>query len=367
MRLTGRLTNSLIKFGSFSSLGWGERTGEGTETFGAAGEDFDRREATVFFDDRTGSPPGRLNPTFKEPEFTREPVAMVTPIKGSDHIIAPAAVITNVTTSSFSVSLRNTSDAPGDIGFNWMAVNPGQPPGMRPTEANIIPSPPKPRLNRGIRLGMLSPNTFVDNRWCISNVSLPDPLYESLDSTLVTCNNQFVGFGTHIPGVVGIVEAQNPGAFTLHCYNGDFNTGYSNFYWTTLGILKPDITDQPDLFIETADSLGDPNDKIEMVDRSTIDRVDDTFAAHKEIDVAFKTQFPDPPVVLVTPRLSSRILKEISSPETFDLAKAITPIASVINISPFGFRMWMTNDNPADYGFADFSRVAFSYPEPLGL
>jgi hypothetical protein len=104
-----------------------------------------------------------------------------------------------------------------------------------------------------------------------------------------------------------------------------------------------------------------------MVDRFTIDRVDDTYAAHKEIDVAFKTQFPDPPVVMVTARLSSRILKEISNPETFDLAKAITPVASVINISPFGFRMWMTNDNPADYGYADFSWVALSYPEPVGV
>jgi hypothetical protein len=40
---------------------------------------------------------------------------------------------------------------------------------------------------------------------------------------------------------------------------------------------------------------------------------------------------------------------------------------SVINISPFGFRMWMTNDNPADYGYADFSWVALSYPEPVGV
>jgi hypothetical protein len=378
MRLTGRLTNSLIKFGNFSPLRWGDRTGEGTETFGAAGEDFDRREATVFFDDHTGSPPGRLNPTFKEPEFFREPVVIVTPSKGSDKIAAPAAVITNVTKSSFSVSFRNTSDAPGDVGFNWMAVNPGQPPGMKPGEpvpggimAPINQPPwqsPGPRLNRGIRLGMLSPNPFVNDlyRWCISNVSLPDSLYESLDSILVTCNNQFVGFGNHIPGVVGIVEAQNLIAFRLYCYNGDFSTGYSNFYWATLGILKPDITDQPDLFIETADSLGDPNDKQEMVTPATIDRKDISLAAHKEIDVAFKTQFPDQPIVLVTPRLSSRILKEISSPEMFDLAKAITPVASVINVSPFGFRMWMTNDNPANYGFADFSWVAFSYPEPVG-
>ena len=142
---------------------------------------------------------------------------MVTPRKGSDHIVAPSCVITNVTTSSFSVSLRNTSDAPGDVGFNWMAVNPGQPPGMRPIEAGGVapPPPPGPSLNRGIRLGMLSPNPFVDDLWCTSDVSLPDPLYESLDSTLVTCNNQFVGFGTHIQGVVGIVEAQNPGAFKI--------------------------------------------------------------------------------------------------------------------------------------------------------
>ena len=104
-----------------------------------------------------------------------------------------------------------------------------------------------------------------------------------------------------------------------------------------------------------------------MVDRFTIDRVMYTYAAHKEIDVAFKTQFPDPPVSWLQPDFPPGILKEISNPETFDLAKAITPVASVINISPFGFRMWTTNDNPADYGYADFSWVALSYPEPVGV
>jgi hypothetical protein len=162
VRRTARLNNSIIKFGSFTPRGWDGFTEDDFPDFSC--EESDRREATVTFHDSLS---GR-NPTFNEPAFTEEPVVIVTPRVDSerpDPCAFPVGVITKITKSSFTVSFRNTGSA-GHAVFDWIAVNLGQLPGGNPP------------LNRGIRLGMLSPNYFRPTDMHDSNISLPVPLYK---------------------------------------------------------------------------------------------------------------------------------------------------------------------------------------------
>jgi hypothetical protein len=361
MRRTGRLEKSLIKFGSFNSWdGIGDTFGRGgpSSDFAPSCEDGDTRTATVWFNRDYGG----KSPTWAEPEFSKEPVVIVTPkVVKPDYVAAPVGVITSVTRSNFTVSFRNSGGA-GQADFYWMAVNPGQEPGGWTLPLTMMISTLVPDLRRGIRLGMLHfpLSSFVPN-YDHSNVVLPVPLYKSLDAILVTGNNQFV-FGSgpsigpyNVSSSVGIVEGQNTGAFKLNSINTDRAVvADRNFYWTTLGILEEDEV-QPNLFIETADSLS-AKEEINLGGDFARSRIG-PFADMEQIDVAFKTQFPCQPVVFVTARITS---------DSMRTATDTSPVGIVINVSPFGFRLWMTNNACAD-GFVDFNWIAFSYPEPVGV
>ena len=184
--------------------------------------------------------------------------------------------------------------------------------------------------------------------------------YKSLDAILVTSNNEFVCCGHHVPSVVGVTEILNPGSFRLKCRNPDLREGDCNFYYATLGVLEDTLPPQhqPDLFIETDDFLSFKDLIIVGSDKDIVLYGKD--AKRSLIDIAFKTQFPHPPVVLVTPRVSSRDLGESQGD-----AILTSVVCTVINVSPFGFRLWMNNAACSD-GIIDFSWVAFSYPGPTG-
>lgn len=238
-----------------------------------------------------------------------------------------------------------------------MAINLGQPAGERDTALFAPYHWIVPLVNKGIRLGTLSPNYFTPSGWCDSNISLPSPFYESLDSILVTSTNEFVCCGRHVPSVVGVTEILGPGSFRLKCRNPDLRDGDCNFYYVTLGVIGLGVP-QEDLFIETEDFLS-------FKDPISVGSDDDLVRFGPDgkralIDIAFKTQFPHPPVVLVTPRVSSRDLGEIRRSAILTSA-----VCTVINVSPFGFRL-LINNAACEKGIVDFSWVAFSYLRPSG-
>ena len=171
MRRTGRLSNSLIKFGSIPSTKWHDDFGSGEDFQFYSCESNNRKTAFVLFND----PLGGRNPTFAEAEFTDVPVVIVTARadlkdgREQERIAAPVGPITEVTKTGFRVSFRNTGEEGHGV-FNWMAINLGQSPGPEPSMVSSLPI-----VKRGIRLGTLSPNYFNPSQWVVSNVSLPFP------------------------------------------------------------------------------------------------------------------------------------------------------------------------------------------------
>ena len=244
----------------------------------------------------------------------------------------------------------DTGVTEGDVDLCWMAINPGQ---RNTSNVNNI----------RIRIGCLSPTYFHKSMdhgdsqaW---NVILPDNLYKSLDAVVATPNNELVCCGTHVPAVVAVHEKKTLSSFVLNSRNSDGTDGICNFYWAALGTRITDIQEK-DLINRTERDLlieGDDTIDIDFPDGIPLDSVSPGEKGGGDWalrDIVFKTDFPEPPVVFVTPKPSPLHPAEVP--------KRAAVVGIVTHRTRFGFRLEMRNSG-CNEGRIDFNWVAFGYAD----